>query len=108
MRTIKVADWEEIPENYTGIVEWSDGDKEWFKNGKLHREDGPARITSHEDFFLNGNKIYCSFDSVEDFVVLSETQHPYYSSVKIYKLLTKENIRELLVIPGMENHIKLC
>ena len=23
-------------------IEWSDGNREWYKNGKLHRLDGPA------------------------------------------------------------------
>ena len=31
-----------IPENFTGIVEYTNGDKEWYLNGKLHRESGPA------------------------------------------------------------------
>ena len=30
-----------IPENFTGIVEYG-GDKYWYRNGKCHREDGPA------------------------------------------------------------------
>jgi hypothetical protein len=42
MKTIKVKDSSEIPENYTGIAEWPDGTKEWLKGGKPHREDGPA------------------------------------------------------------------
>ena len=25
-----------------GCIEWSDGRKEWYQNGKLHRTDGPA------------------------------------------------------------------
>ena len=24
-------------------IEWADGGKSWYRNGKLHREDGPAR-----------------------------------------------------------------
>jgi len=31
-------------------IEWADGDKEWFVDGKLHRLDGPA----YED--VDGNK----------------------------------------------------
>ena len=27
-------------------LEWSDGDVFWYQNGKLHRMDGPAHITS--------------------------------------------------------------
>jgi len=40
----------EVPNNYTGIVEWFDGEKWCYKNGSLHREDGPACI------FYNGIK----------------------------------------------------
>jgi len=31
-----------IPKNYTGIVEWSNGDTNYYKKGELHRDDGPA------------------------------------------------------------------
>ena len=36
--------------------EWSDGDKEWYLNGKLHREDGPAieRANGDKWWYLNG------------------------------------------------------
>jgi hypothetical protein len=32
----------EIPWNYTGIVEYFNGNKAWYLNGKYHRVDGPA------------------------------------------------------------------
>ncbi len=53
MKTIKAKDILEIPNNYTGIIEWSNGDKEWYKNGKRYRTDGPAVECA------NGNKIWC-------------------------------------------------
>lgn len=28
--------------NFTGIVEWSNGMKCWYKEGKFHRDNGPA------------------------------------------------------------------
>ena len=31
-----------IPENFTGIVESSNGSKHWYSEGKIHRIDGPA------------------------------------------------------------------
>jgi len=34
----------DMPKNYTGIVEWEHGEKCWYKNGNLHREDGPAVV----------------------------------------------------------------
>jgi len=37
---------------------WSDGDKEWFLNDKLHREDGPAieRADGDKVWYLNGKR----------------------------------------------------
>jgi antitoxin component YwqK of YwqJK toxin-antitoxin module len=37
-------------------VEWSDGSKHWYLNGKLHREDGPAVEWSDgsKEWHLNG------------------------------------------------------
>ena len=42
MKYIKVNSFDEIPKNYTGIVEYTGGIKKWCMNGKIHREDGPA------------------------------------------------------------------
>jgi hypothetical protein len=47
MKIIKVKDSSEIPENFTGIVEYPNEDKLWYKEGNLHREDGPAIISSN-------------------------------------------------------------
>ena len=41
-----------IPKNFTGIVEYYDGTKIWFKNGILHREDGPVKE------YADGSKEY--------------------------------------------------
>ena len=37
-------------------VEWADGTKEWFINGKLHREDGPAVEWANgtKEWYLDG------------------------------------------------------
>ena len=46
-------------------VEWSTGIKVWYKNGKLHREDGPAveYINGDKFWWLNGKFYgnYCNF-----------------------------------------------
>ena len=50
-----IIETDKFPENFTGIVEeyeFGDGVKEWYKDGKLHREDGPAIEYS------NGDKIW--------------------------------------------------
>jgi hypothetical protein len=43
MKTIKTDYCEFIPDSFTGIAEYPDGAKFWYKEGNLHREDGPAR-----------------------------------------------------------------
>ena len=57
MNIIKLKYTETIPENYTGIVEWENGDKYWYKNGNFHREDGPAieRANGSKEWWINGN-----------------------------------------------------
>ncbi len=42
MKTIKIRSWNDIPKNYTGKIEWSDGDVWWYEDGKSHKENGPA------------------------------------------------------------------
>ena len=40
-------------------IEYASGGKEWFLNGKLHREDGPAieRANGTKYWFLNGKAL---------------------------------------------------
>jgi len=40
-------------------VEWVNGSKEWWLNGKLHREDGPAieRADGHKEWYLYSEKV---------------------------------------------------
>jgi hypothetical protein len=56
MKTIKVKSYADIPQNYTGIIVFSDGEKQWFLNKKRHREDGPAAIWADggKHWLLNG------------------------------------------------------
>jgi hypothetical protein len=37
-------------------IEWADGDKYWYINGKRHREDGPAaeHANGDKEWYLNG------------------------------------------------------
>ena len=52
-------------------IEDSDGDKSWYLNGKLHREDGPAIEDpyGYKAWYLNGKK-------------LTEQQHKAASKVR--------------------------
>jgi hypothetical protein len=42
METIKVNTANSIPSKFTGIAEYPNGYKEWYKEGEYHRLDGPA------------------------------------------------------------------
>ena len=36
-------------------IEWADGPKEWYKNGQRHREDGPAiEYCNGKEWWVNG------------------------------------------------------
>ena len=40
-------------------IEYDDGGKEWFINGKLHREDGPAAeyVNGNKWWYINGKEL---------------------------------------------------
>jgi hypothetical protein len=42
-------------------IEFNDGSKSWFINGKLHRLDGPAieRISGDNCWYIDGERIHC-------------------------------------------------
>lgn len=56
METIKIRTYQDLPRKFTGIAEWHNGTKYWFKEGKLHREDGPAKEFANgtKEWWLNG------------------------------------------------------
>lgn len=49
-----------IPPNFTGIVEWDNGIKSWWLNGKRHRLGGPAVIwpDGTKAWYINGNHTF--------------------------------------------------
>jgi hypothetical protein len=51
------------------MIECDNGDKVWYKYGKLHREDGPAVIYSNgrKEYYLNG-KWYKNITSDEEWI----------------------------------------
>ena len=122
MKTIKVNDRSEIPKNFTGIViqqkkgkfwfkegkyhredgpavELINGEKYWYKNGLYHREDGPAveLISGQKHWYLDG--IYFYKINLNDFVVLDHNKGKY--GIMWYKLLDKDRIFEHPDIPGL-------
>ena len=77
MKTLKVKSYADVPQYYTGAVEW-DGRKEWFKNGNSHREDGPARIykDDYKSWYLDGKYVWDSVNKLDltSQIILSKTQ----------------------------------
>ena len=41
------------------LIEYADGTKRWYLNGKLHREDGPAFECANgsKGWYLNGKRV---------------------------------------------------
>ncbi len=73
METIKIRDYSELPTDFTGIAELTKGAKAWYRNGKLHREDGPAieEADGSKEWFLNGNFIY-ALEPLGDYILIEE------------------------------------
>ena len=57
IETLKLDNWGDLPENYTGTVEYVFGTTCYYLNGELHREDGPAFIWGDGTvfYYLNGS-----------------------------------------------------
>ena len=65
---LKISNRKEIPQNYTGIIQYTNGAKEWYLNGKLHRTNGPAfeDADGYKTWYLNGEKHRTDGPAVED------------------------------------------
>ncbi len=111
MNIIKAKNWKDIPNNFTGIVEWDNEDLEWFKDNRQHREDGFSYKSYNNDHYhwaLNGIVLFCTNTGKIDLrnkIILSKEQHPLYSTVQVWKYLNENWIQEQIVIPGMEEYI---
>ena len=44
MKITKANIWKHLPEDYTGIIEWSNRIKGWFKNGVVHLLPKPQKL----------------------------------------------------------------
>jgi hypothetical protein len=122
MKTIKENSLEDIPKNFTGIIEWLDGSKDWFKEGKRHREDGPARecLSGYKEWIKEGefhridgpaieytdgsgewylDGLYYHPIILKNYVVLGYDKGKY--GIMWYKLLGKNKIFEYPDIPGL-------
>jgi hypothetical protein len=58
MEIIKVKNFFEVPKNFTGVVEFLNGNKYWYKNRKFHREDGPAveHLDGYKEWWIEGQR----------------------------------------------------
>ena len=51
------------------VIEYLNGDKEWFKNGERHRENGPAIEWKNGDkFWYKNNKLHREDGPAKEFV----------------------------------------
>ncbi len=100
MNVIKVNHWKKIPKKYTGCIEIA-GSLYWFKDGKHHREDGPAYITKtgYKEWYINGSKIWSSgrkdIYDYKSYIVISKMVHPKYLFVEKLKILDDNGILEI-------------
>jgi hypothetical protein len=125
MQVIKINEWHEIPNGYTGIVEWDndvkwwflngkphredgpavefpDGEKQWFLNGLLHREDGPAVEFTDGDkvWYSNGHRLFSLLQKSQPFVLLEEFVDE--EDKEQLKILTQKGIEIWPNLPGLK------
>ena len=99
MKTIKVVFRQDVPEDFTGIVEFSDETRIWYKEGKVHRKDGPAKEwrDSHKEWYLED--IFYKRINLKDYIILDYYQGNH--NLMWYKLLGKDNVFDCPDIPRL-------
>ena len=86
METIKLNYWYDLPENYTGIIEWNTGIISYYLNGFYHREDGPAVTHPNGNmYYLNNNHIT---KEVKDWIIENNIPKVWDNSHKLIFKLT--------------------
>jgi hypothetical protein len=129
METIKIKNYSELPEGFTGIVEYTsgtkgwylngkrhrtdgsaieypDGTKEWWLNGQYHREDGPAieEADGSKEWFLNGNFIY-ALEPLGDYILIEDGLPSEFEwlgeQVTQRKVLTEKGFMYIPNLPGI-------
>ena len=121
MKTLKINSYLEIPKDFTGIAECPNGTKVWYKEGKRHREDGPAVIYSGggNQWWIDGNwypftgPVYIQNSNgtfsnagttaeslIQTSIYLGKEKGKY--GLEWLRFLTEEGIEEFPIIPGME------
>lgn len=101
MKTIRVKSYLDIPINFTGVVEYLvNGTKYWHKEGKWHREDGPAIEYSNgnKSWYIEG-KSYVEEIAIAGKFYLGKEKGKY--DLEWFRFLTEEGIEEYPNIPGI-------
>lgn len=100
MNKIKVNSVIEIPRDYTGMVEYTYGTKYWYKEGKLHRVNGPAieNPTGDKYWYIEG-KSYIEEIAIENKFYLGKEKGKY--GIEWFRFLTEEGIEEYPILPGL-------
>jgi hypothetical protein len=126
-KIIKINSFNEIPVNFTGIVEWGFKAKFSYKDGKLHQENGPAVEYSDKTklwykegkyYRLDGPAIEYSDGTKEWWIDNIKYSPDYFSwlcktaiflgsekgnyNLSWLRFLTEEEIVEFPIIPGMK------
>lgn len=127
MKTIKLKSRDSRPGNYTGIVEHEIGDKHWYVNGKLHREDGPAVECSNgakqwliddkfhridgpareltdgtKEWWIEGKFCVDKINTSKK-VFLGKEKGKY--GLEWMKFMTETRVEEIPMIPGIREHV---
>ena len=102
MKVIKLEYHTQVPNNYTGIVKYFNGDKAWYLNGKLHREDAPAveYFYGEKAWFLNGNFLFRLPPKSQPFVLLEEFVDE--EGKEQIKVLTQGGVEMWESLPGLK------
>lgn len=106
---IKVISFTEVPKNYTGIAIRSNGSKCWYKEGKTHREDGPAveYYNGTKEWWIDGKEYdHILLLTLVENVIFLEKQKGKYNLYWLKFLTENQGIKEFPIVPGMEQYGK--
>lgn len=124
MKTITLSNSIQLPYNFTGSVEYLNiskywykedklhredgpavelvrGQKEWYKEGKLHRIDGPAvewgLVTA--EWWIDGEQLVSTID-ITGKLFLGKEKGKY--GLEWLRFLTDQGIEEVPIVPGFK------
>ena len=106
MQTIKILerlDHQTIPKHFTGIANFENDRREWYLNGDLHREDGPAveYASGEKQWWLNNEFLFRLLLESQPFTLLEESEDN--SEIKVD---TPNGIETWPNLPGLKQLAK--